>query len=88
MSETEWKPIETAPKDGTKVLASRHDYLWPEVVYWQEYDAETREETGEDGYWAFAGELLANVADPFDADTLPTHWQPLPEPPQPKDTET
>lgn len=73
-----WMPIETAPKDGKPFLAIGPDYNWPEVLKWEAYDEDVAEEVGEPGYFTFADELLANVAD--SPDDL-THWQPLPKPP-------
>ena len=34
---TEWQPIETAPQDGTEILASDYDAI--EIVSWDEQDA-------------------------------------------------
>ena len=31
----EWQPIETAPKDGTEVLACRAGKKWRQVLGWQ-----------------------------------------------------
>jgi hypothetical protein len=73
-----WLPIETAPKDGKPFLAIGRRYDWPEVVKWEDYDAELAEEIGEPGYFTFAEALLADASD-FPDDL--THWQPLPKPP-------
>lgn len=66
-----WRPIETAPKDGTKVdlffpLAGRQtDWQWEESKLW--------------------GETWLHKHKNGDASTYPnqqpTHWQPIPEPP-------
>lgn len=31
---SEWKPIDTAPKDGTAILARSSNYKLPFVVFW------------------------------------------------------
>ena len=71
---SEWQPIETAPKDGTRVVLfqPKNDgkgYIacasWDSYWQWVERGADYATElTG-------VGELH------------PTHWQPLPEPPPP-----
>lgn len=74
----EWKPIETAPKDGTHILAFRaligirYTNLTnpPTVVHWWD-------NPGEEGFYTSVNEL--EPQEPFRA----THWMPLPEPPQP-----
>ncbi len=79
---TEWQPIETAPKDGTIVL------------FWPDFDAEDARPphrrkdqknryikmgwtSGNGDYWSPEMQLLNE----------PTHWMPLPEPPQEGDKE-
>ena len=62
-----WQPIETAPKDGTWVLAywpTMSITLYPKVAFnmGDEYGWETPDDYGQ---------------------IFPTHWMPLPEPPQP-----
>lgn len=57
-----WRPIETAPKDGTHVLA-----WFPEP---EEYEVMIVR------YWA-DGELWMTVG-PVEDDVYPTHWMPLP----------
>lgn len=79
----EWLPIETAPKDGTKILAwgYLHDDGGP-------YFEDMRSFMGE-----MPQELLVRWSDDYGAwqDRMGggsyaglTHWQPLPEPPNPR----
>lgn len=66
----EWMPIESAPKDGTRVLLhARHTaHSWPIIVaYWR---------SGPRGTGWFGGK--ANHA----PDGAFTHWMPLPSPPK------
>jgi hypothetical protein len=70
----EWQPIETAPKDGRRIVAWRQGYGWNgwEVLRWK---VNTR--TGRE----YFGDPLEN--DDYDlADEQPTHWLPIPEPPR------
>lgn len=79
---TEWRDIATAPKDGTDFLAYDPIAALPVAMRWQAYSQEDREEIGELGYWSYSEELL-NEADP--AGAQPTHWMPLPAPPENED---
>lgn len=72
---SEWQPIETAPKDGTRVLVSLWAWDDPatgdrltEIVYWG----------GDDWRNGYPDDVdaFANTVNP------PTHWMPLPEPPK------
>jgi len=67
----EWRQIETAPKDGTAILAYEH---WQGktggdryTAYWQEC-----------GHWS----LVRSGDYSSDDRVYPTHWLPLPEPPK------
>ena len=63
----EWQPIETAPKDGSRILAVSADAAFG-VVVWSSILG---------GTWVLAcsdGQALNYYLDP-------THWMPLPEPP-------
>lgn len=72
---TDWQPIETAPKDGTRILVYgkwRGELYGPTdddaaiyVAIW-----------GGDGWMVEGSEYYSPWVDPA------THWQPLPEPPQ------
>jgi hypothetical protein len=64
-----WQPIDTAPKDGTKILAYTNDgYKFPLVsqCVW------------DDGWWPDVWESPENPIEP-------THWMPLPSAPAPKE---
>lgn len=63
---SQWKPIESAPKDGTEILG----YAGGDVagVEWR-----TRW-----GYWS----LLVCGAHAEDGEWWPTHWMPIPPPPE------
>lgn len=63
-----WRPIESAPKDGTPILVSIFEFNKPDgkclivPAYWDGY------------YWREDGEYGHDLYQP-------THWQPLPPPP-------
>lgn len=65
-----WRPISTAPKDGTYLLA-----------YWGQVE---NAENGPANYGVafFCGGLWRNVDDDDDWYAEPTHWQPLPARPE------
>ena len=73
---SEWQPIETAPKDGTHILAYRlpvgirftNNTNPPTVVHW--FD-----DSDEPGFYTSVNERAPEH--PFN----PTHWMPLPDPP-------
>lgn len=75
-----WRPIETAPKDGTVFMVTGEGYDWPEIVRWEHYDESAKGETGAEGYWSYAEPLLNDVTD-YPGDDEWTHWMPLPTPP-------
>lgn len=58
-----WRPIETAPKDGTEIIL--YEDFEPIICkgFWSTDGDEWRHNRG--GLWK-----------------MPTHWMPLPEPPQ------
>ena len=69
----EWKPIETAPKDGTEFIVFRDDA----GVFAARY-VEPSNDDGEMFLASMYGEDLTG-------DMMPTHWMPLPPPPEAKD---
>jgi len=64
-----WQPIETAPKDGTKILGTDHDDVF-EMIFIRHFEVSTQEFTNG---WTDDYEHLSEF--------YPTHWMPLPEPP-------
>lgn len=72
-----WQPIETAPKDGTRILTFN---LTPCE------DADTRRTTIEKAisvsYWVFGGWMEYPANPRFIEGQKHTHWMPLPEPPK------
>lgn len=74
----EWQPIETAPKDGTEILGFERmktgDYF--KVVYWTL--------DGDDIYGNGGNPVPGWTApdDGYVGGFSPTHWQPLPDPPE------
>jgi len=90
----EWKPIETAPKDGTEVLAySEPGCTGVMLVRWialvdflTDYEIEDLSLNGMDDAtletedWFMADFLQGTRLSP---DCYPTHWMPLPSPPSP-----
>lgn len=60
-----WKPIETAPRDGTHVLAYPVLFGVACVVSWHG--------AGNAGYWRLP---MTDQPTPY----LPTHWMPVPSP--------
>lgn len=68
----DWQPIATAPQDGTWILAQSSGWILPELVQWCERSYSADGQPLEAGYWQ-------SMEDgPF----YPTHWMPLPDPPQ------
>lgn len=85
MTRTEWRSIETAPRDvevlvydpDRPVTLSRFNSSsrgWLYVAYWSERDGVGRSRP--EGYW------MSNADDDDYLHGEPTHWMPLPEPPK------
>ena len=81
----DWRPIATAPKDGTRLLLAQDDIVG--IAKWEDTSCEVRElveDTGKrqvyewisktSGYW----EGDNDINGPHD----PTHWMPHPAPPK------
>ena len=71
MPAPEWQPIETAPKDGTEVLVTLHEYGDPTKRRLYEVARYSERGAGWYGPSAHSPKL-------YD----PTHWMLLPEPPE------
>lgn len=77
-----WQPIETAPKDGTRidlwVVSPTKAWRWPDAS-WME--AGKHRWLGPDDWTSKEGMPLHALIEA----TVATHWQPLPSPPTPGD---
>lgn len=68
---TGWQPIETAPKDGTNILAWwANPHAEPIIISWDGHN-------GEWSLWCFCVDGSTAATEEF------SHWMPLPEPPSP-----
>jgi hypothetical protein len=84
-----WQPIETAPRDGSKVLLWREGWTVAPVARL----AELHDDTGTAYGWVFDDEDLCLGVDTgalgwredFDEGSMPTHWQHLPAALKPED---
>lgn len=75
---SQWQPIETAPKDGTAILAGSVNHDAREVVCWQDGVPSGSSMYEPNEGWVNAGA----IKDRFYANPRWfTHWQPLPDPP-------
>jgi Protein of unknown function (DUF551) len=75
-SAVEWQPIETAPKDGSAILLYSPKHGTVEGG-WDQVDGGGHPENGPSIYW-WASRYVVFEDGPYDA---PTHWMPLPAPP-------
>jgi hypothetical protein len=84
---SEWQPIKTAPKDGTGIIAWREEPIdedWFEPVGlpgWSSPMGIVWSET-RGGSWRLLGMNSIELGD----HGQPTHWMPLPAPPQSSDS--
>ena len=72
----EWMPIDSAPKDGTKILLLRE--TGPVVGLWKEDKYSNKPKP----YWDHDKVRLFGIHNA--RNFPPTHWQPLPPPPEVK----
>jgi hypothetical protein len=71
-----WQPIETAPKDGSYVIVGKSTWRISWQASWGEHSlAKT----------TYGWSRFNSQGQDF---LLPTHWQPLPEPPKIEDKDT
>lgn len=68
---SQWQPVESAPKDGTLILAFLPESALMKIVFarWDDEFACWYDDKGESAF-------------PIDVEV--THWMPLPEPPEPQ----
>lgn len=77
MTEEDWRPIETAPKDGTLVLLGNPEW---ELAWPGEYAA-TKPPGEPDFRWDRYGPRWQRM-NMTDTNLNPTHWMPMPAPPK------
>jgi hypothetical protein len=68
-----WQPIETAPKDGTRVLVYNGDIY---VAAWEDSSMSLKIKKG----WVYA--CVATNWNYYEVVYEPTHWMPLPNSPE------
>ena len=68
-----WLPIESAPKDGTRIIGYSEE-MGVDFIHWQDYG-----EKYPDAPVGWRDGFIRIYAS--DASDHPTHWQPFPEPP-------
>jgi hypothetical protein len=77
ISRMNWQSIDTAPKDGTVILAVTFEHYGGGEIY--PHGGTMQYEGGEgrvlSGAWAYTGFMVTFP------EKQPTHWMPLPEPP-------
>ena len=83
---SDWRPIETAPKDGTEILGWRDDagvllirYMAP-VDFLIDSEMEGLDEDSANQSDWFYADFIAGGR--LEGDEAPTHWIPLPNPPE------
>lgn len=72
LNERAWLPIESAPKDGTKVMLYVGDFLECITASW---------------FWDTSENIWKNTIGQWMVETHITHWMPLPQPPNTKEIE-
>lgn len=84
----EWQPIETAPKDGQRILIGwwedpDHESWQARAAYWEDAFECAWSEEIEDNLpvAAWTDDAVASFAYEETHSYQPTHWMPLPEPP-------
>ena len=88
----QWRPIETAPKDGTRILVYVPDSDNVLSVYWDDQftyrfdeakaEADLKYEGEHEGAWT--DDAVESFVYEEKCSYKPTHWMPLPEPPPPQ----
>lgn len=70
---SEGKDMSSAPRNGTVFFGMSSDDRWPQPMKWEAYSPDDAAELGEDGYWTYCEELIADVA----GGANPVKWWPM-----------
>lgn len=81
LREREWQPIETAPKDGTKIIGTA-DFIDSYCVAHEIVNSINIPRWFQYGYWGEGKWKLILNDEYYPEYHLPTHWKPLPTPPK------
>lgn len=73
-----WRAMVDAPRDGSTVHLWSEGNVWPDAGNWVAYGPSERLETGVEGIWQYAENLIGDTGEYIEN---PTHWRPLPTPP-------
>jgi len=77
---SDWRPIETAPKDGTPILARSKGYSFPFVIFWSARCIVFGPMPAlPDGSVIGKDWLLSCADDPAEVMETPDEWIPLPD---------
>lgn len=71
---SEWRDISSAPKDGTDIMLWCHFSLKPSIAICRYHESGR---AGAHGRFVWLDQGGSTIAE-----RIPTHWMPLPEPPQ------
>lgn len=74
----EWQPIETAPRDQNVIVCRPYPFGDGRRVCIARYDDDACNKNPRP-YWRSSGQWASKTQDRL---SLPTHWTPLPEPPE------
>ena len=77
----QWQPIETAPKDGTRVLVCADIWMWDRTIDKEVTAPQTLIAEWRDREWA-VDDWNYDCCGCSPETVKPAHWMPLPEPPQ------
>lgn len=75
LAASQWQPIETAPKDGLKVLVYDESYGLPQKAW---FGKDRNDETYEGWLFGDGDDYSCGM---YFTPINPTHWMPLPKPP-------